>query len=260
MILLGYAWQRGGIPLSHIAIVKAIELNERSVKTNLAAFEAGRSAALEATFPEEAVEGLNAVIERRAADLVRYWNARYARRYVELMTEVRAASENVEGGSAFAWAVARAAYQLMAYKDEYEVARLYTDGRFRAALANEFEGVGALRIHLSPPILARTDPRTGHPRKLAFGAWIFPALSLLAALKPLRESLLDPFSRMAERRLERDLREAYFASVHELCANLSPESLERATCLARKPLAVRGFGHVKGPAARALLAELRKRG
>ena len=144
----------------------------------------------------------------------------------------------------------------MAYKDEYEVARLYTDGRFRAAIASEFEGTRALKVHLSPPILARTDPRTGYPRKTSFGPWIFPLLSVIAALKPLRETIFDPFGRTAERKLERELRDAYANAVQTLCATLSTHSLDDATRLAQSPLAVRGFGHVKAPAAKALLEEL----
>ncbi|TGX48745.1 indolepyruvate ferredoxin oxidoreductase family protein [Sphingomonas gei] len=257
MILLGFAWQRGGVPLSRAAIVKAIELNKRAVASNLAAFEAGRRAALEVPEPEVAAETLDAFLQRRSEDLTQYWNARYARRFDDLMARIRTASDTVPGGEDFAWATARSAFKLMAYKDEYEVGRLYTDGRFRAALEGEFEGTRALKVHLAPPILSRIDPRTGHPRKRSFGAWIFPLLSLLAALKPLRETLFDPFGRTAERRLERDLRDAYLARVEALCAALAPDTLADAVRIARAPLAVRGFGHVKAPAAEALLAELR---
>ena len=257
MILLGFAWQLGGVPLTRAAIVKSIELNNRSVAANLAAFKAGRAAALDADQAAEAPETIEGFVARRGEDLAHYWNASYARRYLDLMDAVRAACGSLTGSDDFAWAVARSAYKLMAYKDEYEVARLYTDGRFRAAIANEFEGIRTLKVHLSPPILARIDPRTGHPRKMGFGPWIFPMLSLLSALKPLRETAFDLFGRTAERKLERDLRDAYMDAVKGLCATLSPGSLDNATRLAASPLAVRGFGHVKLPAAAALLTELR---
>ncbi len=257
MILLGYAWQLGGVPLSRSAIIKAIELNNRSVASNLAAFEEGRRAALQP--PAEVVlpKTLDDFVSDSQAELTRYWNARYGQRFADLMTWVRKASDAVHGGEAFAWAVARSAFKLMAYKDEYEVGRLYTDGRFRAAIAREFEGTRSLKIHLAPPILARTDPRTGHPRKQSFGRWIFPVLSALAALKSLRETPFDPFARTAERRLERELRDAYLATAGDLADRLSPETLVDAIRVAQAPLAVRGFGHIKAPAAIALLAELR---
>lgn len=257
MILLGYAWQLGGIPLSHDAIVKAIRLNGRAVASNLAAFEAGRAATLETSGTvEPAAETLDAFIERRTQDLARYWNGRYAHRYASLMNNVHLASNGIDGGADFAWAVSRSAYKLMAYKDEYEVARLYTDGRFRAAVRNEFDEVRSLKIHLAPPILSRIDPRTGHPRKMTFGSWVFPLLSVLARLKPLRETLFDPFGRTAERRLERDLRDAYLTAIEALCATLSPATLGDAIDIARAPLDVRGFGHVKMPSAKALFDSL----
>jgi indolepyruvate ferredoxin oxidoreductase len=192
----------------------------------------------------------------RTAGLNRYWNDAYARRYAELMTAVRSTAARFDGGDAFVWAVARSAYKLMAYKDEYEVARLYSDGRFREALAREFEGTRTVRIHLAPPLFARTDPLTGRPRKMTFGSWILPVFGAMAALKGLREGPFDVFGRSAERRLERALRDAYLGAVYKLVATLSLQSLDDATALARAPLDVRGFGQVKEPEAEALLNRL----
>jgi indolepyruvate ferredoxin oxidoreductase len=259
LMMLGAAWQSGVIPVSLAAIEEAIRLNGVAVQANLKAFAAGRRAgAGGAESPAEEV-GLDDFIARRTADLTAYRNPAYAGRYAELLARVRSAADVVAGGEAFAWAVARAAYKLMAYKDEYEVARLYTDGRFKAALEREFEGGGRLKLHLSPPILARPDPRTGRPRKMAFGSWIFPALHVLASLKGLRESPLDPFGRTDERRRERQLRDLYLARAARLADALTPETLEAAVAEARAPLEVRGFGPVKAQAETALLAALRAR-
>ena len=258
LLMLGYAWQLGGIPLPLAAIDQAIKLNGKSVAANLAAFEAGRRAALQPLPKAEEPTTLEAFIDKRTEDLARFWNARYARRYSDLMVAVRAAADRVEGAQHFSWAVARSAYKLMAYKDEYEVARLYADGRFRKALASEFEDMRTVRIHLAPPLLPLTDPRTGRPRKLAFGAWVLPLFSVLSALKGLRESPFDPFGWTLERRLERRLRDAYLEVIEKLTRGLCVDTLGDASKIAAAPLAVRGFGHVKTPSAQALLARLRQ--
>jgi indolepyruvate ferredoxin oxidoreductase len=145
----------------------------------------------------------------------------------------------------------------MAYKDEYEVARLYTDGRFRAALSKEFESYDSVKVHLAPPLLAMTDPRTGRPRKMAFGGWILWVFRGLARLRGLREGPLDVFGRTAERRLERDLRDVYLEVIGRLTDTLSAQSLARAIEIAESPAKVRGFGHIKHPHASALLEQLR---
>jgi indolepyruvate ferredoxin oxidoreductase len=145
----------------------------------------------------------------------------------------------------------------MAYKDEYEVGRLYTDGRFRQALAKEFAGVRSIRIHLAPPSFSSFDRKTGRHRKFAFGRWIIPVLNLLRMLRGLREGPFDIFARSAERRLERNLRDAYLQAIGEICRTLTRENLADAVQIAAAPLAVRGFGHVKAAAAEALLTRLR---
>lgn len=256
VLMLGYAWQRGAIPLSLRSIEQAIELNGTAVQANLKAFAAGRLATIRQTSSAEEPVTLDAFIERRALDLRGYWNEKYARRYVELTSTARRAAASITGGEAFVWAVARGAYKVMAYKDEYEVARLYSDSRFRAALAREFEGVRTLKFHLAPPLLSRMDPGTGRPRKISVGSWILPVFTVLSRFKSLRETMLDPFGRTAERKLERDLRDAYLSSMQEHCATLRADNLEAATTLALAPLDVRGFGPVKQPAAEALLRRL----
>ena len=145
--MLGYAWQRGTIPLQRESIEKAIALDGKAVEANLKAFTAGRSAALETRAPASRSLSMQEFIEQRAADLTRYWNSKYGKRYADLMALVTSASRGVDGAEAFIWAAARSAYKVMAYKDEYEVARLYCDGRFQAALAREFEDVRSIRIH-----------------------------------------------------------------------------------------------------------------
>jgi len=257
MLMLGYAWQMGALPLGLEAIEQAIRLNGKAVAPNLKAFAAGRRAALEPATPNAPPTPLADFVADRTADLTAYWRASYARRYSALIERARIATANLPGGDRLVWALARSAYRLMAYKDEYEVARLYTDGRFRAELAHAFEDLRAIRIHLAPPLLARRDAATGRPRKMAFGAWILPLLSLLAALKGLREGPLDVFGRTTERRLERALRDAYLSRMERELSDVSPATLEATIQLAQSPLDVRGFGQVKAPAAQALLARLR---
>jgi indolepyruvate ferredoxin oxidoreductase len=256
VLMLGYAWQRGAIPLSLRSIERAIELNGTAVQANLKAFAAGRLATLRQSASAEAPATLDGFIERRSMDLRSYWNEKYSRSYLELVDAARAATKSITGGEAFVWAVARGAYKLMAYKDEYEVARLYSDGRFRSALAREFEDIRTLRFHLAPPLLSRTDPRSGRPRKIAFGHWIVPVFTMLSRFKTLRETPLDLFGWTAERKLERRLRDAYLRSMRKQCETLSADNLAAATDLALAPLDVRGFGAVKKPAAEALMSRL----
>lgn len=257
LLMLGYAWQRGTIPLQRESIEKAIALNGKAVEANLKAFTAGRSAALETRAPPSRSLSMQEFIDHRTADLTRYWNAKYGKRYADLMALVTSAADGIEGAEAFVWAAARSAYKVMAYKDEYEVARLYSDGRFQAALAREFDDVRSIRIHLAPPFLSSRSPQTGRIRKHAFGRWIMLLFQVLHRLRRLRESPFDIFGRSAERRLERELREAYLTTIAKLARALSAESLSDAVGLASAPGDVRGFGHVKARPAQALLARLR---
>jgi indolepyruvate ferredoxin oxidoreductase len=257
MFLLGHAWQKGLVPIGRAAIDKAIALNGAGVAMNRAAFGWGRRSAVDMeavrrqagfeTAPAE-TRTLDEIVAHRSAFLTDYQDAAYATRYRALVKRARQAEVRVAPGQeAFAAAVARAAFKLMAYKDEYEVARLHLDPAMRRRLAEQFEG-GRIRYHLAPPLLARIDPRTGHPAKMAFGRWIEPAFWALTKMKRLRGTRFDPFGRTAERRLERRLIEDYFGLVESLGERLSRENLAAAAELARLPQEIRGYGHVKAAA------------
>ena len=273
MLLLGFAWQRGCVPVSRQALARAIELNAVSVAANLAAFDWGRRAACDpqgiARMAEQGhtqpadhrlSRGLDEVIERRSAYLVEYQNVRLARRYAELVGRVREAEERVEPGSTrLVEAVARNAFRLLACKDEYEVARLYTDGMFAQALRDTFEGDYRLRLHFARPWFNRPDPVTGEPAKQAYPGWTLHGLRLLARLKLLRATPFDIFGYSAERRLERALWTEYAKTVDTLIERLDAGSLELACQIAAVPDRIRGFGPVKlrhAELARVRLAEL----
>lgn len=226
-----------------------------SVEANLRAFASGRAASVDDA--EEPVrQDLAGFVDSRVADLSAYRNRAYADRYATLMAKVRAAADLVEGSEEFTWAVARSAYKLMAYKDEYEVARLYARADFRAALDCEFESVRKMRLQLAPPLLARIDPATGRPRKVSFGGWTFPALRILAAGRGLRKTPLDPFGYTAERRVERASRDTFLERIGKAVEELGPQNLGDYVSLAKLPMDVRGFGPVKHEAATGCLADM----
>lgn len=247
VLLLGAAWQAGLVPLSEAALVKAIELNGAAVEKNARAFDLGRWAV---AFPEEArravsdapetprEEGLDAKIARRAAFLTGYQNARLSRRYTALVERAREA-----GGERLADAVAEGYFKLLSYKDEYEVARLHAE-TLDAALAESFDGVRKVHFHLAPPILARKDAE-GRPVKTRFGPWMGRVFRVLRHGKVLRGTPLDPFGWSAERRAERRAIRDYERDMAEVLAGVTPERLDTAVALARLPLGIRGFGHVK---------------
>jgi indolepyruvate ferredoxin oxidoreductase len=207
MFLLGYAYQLGGLPVSGEAILKALELNGEAVEVNQTAFTWGRRAAVDQASVEALAAprepgtdarklsgSLGETIERRIAFLTAYQNAAYATDYRALVGRVRIAEgARVPGSEALSEAVARYLFKLMAYKDEYEVARLYTDGSFAKQIAASFEGDMKLEFHLAPPLLAKHDPVTGRPRKMNFGAWMMGAFGFLARFKFLRGTAFDPF-------------------------------------------------------------------
>jgi indolepyruvate ferredoxin oxidoreductase len=260
LFLVGYAYQIGGLPLSAAAIERAIELNGEAVKMNITAFRWGRlcahdRAAVEAlvapvTQPsgvEKLSSSLEEVIARRVEQLTRYQNAAYAARYAGLVETVRKAeAEKAAGRQGLTEAVARYLYKLMAYKDEYEVARLYTDGNFLKQVAKTFDGQNlTFEFHLAPPLLARPDPTTGVPRKMSFGPWMMTAYRVLARMKGLRGTAFDMFGYTHERRTERQLIKDYEALVTEIVAKLTPDNHALAVGLAAIPEKIRGFGHVK---------------
>jgi indolepyruvate ferredoxin oxidoreductase len=254
-LLVGYAWQNGLLPLTAAAFEAAIEANGAAVALNKRAFAWGRMAAVDMAqvaliagiaAPEDAEESINALIARRAEDLAAYQDAAYAARYVQLLDRVCAAAAPFGGdGEALQRAVASNAYKLMAYKDEYEVARLYAEPAFREALDAQFAGAGRVSVWLAPPVLSRTDPRTGRPAKRKFGPWIFKVLGVLAAMKRLRGTWADPFGRTTERRTERALRDDYVETIGFLCDGLEREDLAHATAMAALPEMIRGYGPVK---------------
>ncbi|HRD98648.1 MAG TPA: indolepyruvate ferredoxin oxidoreductase family protein [Rubrivivax sp.] len=256
-LMLGYAWQRGRIPLSHAALMRAFELNGVQVANNQLAFEWGRHcahdlAAVQALFAAQQViqivrkPGLDEQVARRVAFLTDYQDADYAARYQAFVAQVRAAESAVAGlkGSALSEAVARGLFKLMAYKDEYEVARLHTDPAFAQQIAAMFEGEVRLEHHLAPPLLARTDDK-GQLVKQVYGPWMHGAMKLLARLKGLRGGALDIFGRSAERREERALIGEYQDSIRELLKTLSADRHALAVEIARLPEEIRGYGHVK---------------
>lgn len=252
--MIGYALQLGVLPLSVAAIERAIELNGVAVPFNLHAFRLGRLAAqdptaiksLMPTIKEPIAEGLESRIQQRVAFLARYQDKNYATRYQNLVDLAREAENRLDGvGDAFSNAVVRYAFKLMAYKDEYEVARLFTDGEFADKVSKTFDGDYQLRFHLAPPLFARKDAKTGLPQKSEFGPWMLTVFKLLARLKGLRGSAIDIFGWTAERKTERRLRDEYIADIEKLCADLSPENYAISVELAEVPEQIRGFGHIK---------------
>jgi indolepyruvate ferredoxin oxidoreductase len=268
MILLGFALQKGWLPVSRAAIERAIVGAGTAVDHNLKALKLGRIAAAAperldhvlariGAKPAPIAADLPSVIARNRDYLRAYWNDTYAARYAALVARVeRAERTQAAGASGLADAVARQAFRLMAYKDEYEVARLLTAAAFAAELGRTFTGRLKLRYHLAPPGLARRDPATGRPRKIAFGGWLTPVLKLLAKAKGLRETAFDPFRFGADRALERRLRDDYLARIEALLARLTSDNHALAVEIAELPAAIRGFGPVKHAAAAAAEARL----
>jgi indolepyruvate ferredoxin oxidoreductase len=261
MFMVGYAYQLGAIPLSAAAIEQAIALNGEAVAMNRAAFHWGRRAVVDRAAVENLAKPATAIasdarrlsesfeetVERRVKFLTAYQNAAYAARYLALVGKVKAAeAARTPGHCELTEAVARYLFKLMAYKDEYEVARLYTDGAFLKQVETEFDGDNLrFEFHLAPPLLARRDKTTGLPRKMSFGPWILPVFRLLAKFKGLRGTPFDPFGRSLERRTERKLIGDYETMLDEVLAKLKPDNHHIAAGLAAIPEKIRGFGHVK---------------
>ncbi len=289
LFMLGYAWQRGWVPISFDALMRAVELNGAAVEMNQTAFAWGRLMAVDAQavldaagiaspqlanlvpLPQLASEefaplddsklsrSLDETIARRTAFLTDYQNAAYAQRYAQRVEKVRKAErEKAPGSTALTEAVARYLFKLMAYKDEYEVARLFVDGKFREQVAQRFEGDYKLKFHLAPPLFAKKDAN-GRMIKSDYGAWTMGAFKLLAKLKFLRGGALDVFGYTTERKHERALVGEYESVVNELLQSLDAGKLELAVDIASVPEHIRGYGHVKGKhlkAAKAREAEL----
>ena len=261
IFLVGYAYQLGAIPLAGASIERAIELNGEAVDMNKAAFEWGRRAVVEPAVVEALVkpapeatsdartlsQSFDEVVARRVAFLTAYQNAAYAARYRRLVEKTQAAeTARAPGKTGLADAVARYLFKLMAYKDEYEVARLYSDSAFVKQVNSELGGEHLrFHVHLAPPLLARRDKATGEPKKMTFGPWIFPLFALLAKFKVLRGTAFDPFGYSTERKTERALVRDYEALLDEVLAKLDAGNHHIAVGLAAIPEKIRGFGHVK---------------
>lgn len=255
LFMLGYAYQRGCIPVSEKAITKAIELNGVAVEANKRSFAWGRYAAIDLrrvqsiATPTKAVTlhfppSVDRQIEERVRELTAYQDATYARHYQNLVERVRAAEQRIGKGTKLTAAVSKYYFKLMAYKDEYEVARLYTDGRFKESLKEQFEGKVSLRFNLAPPLLAKKDAK-GHLVKREYGQWVWYAFHVLARLKFLRGTAFDVFGFTEERKTERQLIAEYRQTVEALLSDLNESNLADAVELASWPERVRGFGHVK---------------
>jgi indolepyruvate ferredoxin oxidoreductase len=254
MFLIGHAWQQGLIPVSEAALMQSIALNGVAIKTNRRAFAFGRVAAAGGSLagqPQAPApmrpEDWRALTERRAAGLVSYQNTAYAAQYRSFVEQCAAAEQKAVPGNdlLLTRAVANNLFKLMAYKDEYEVARLYRSAEFNTALKQQFEGDFTLRFHLAPPSLAKPKAGGAPPRKLAFGPWMMSFFAVLAHLKILRGTALDPFGYTEERRMERLLVDQYRMLIEHVLAGLSPATLGPAVRLAALPEKIRGYGHVK---------------
>lgn len=257
LFLTGFAWQKGLVPLSEAAILRAIDLNGVKPDWNKKAFRLGRLAAHQpdavaalmtdnAQTPAPALEQLDDIIAHRKGQLTAYQNEAYASRYETLVRSVESAEAQLPNSDArLATAVARYLYKLMAYKDEYEVARLQTDPDFKARLEQQFEGDYKVKYHLSPPLLAQKDKITGRPRKYEFGGWVRPIFVMLAKAKGLRGTRLDLFGWTAERKMERRLIADYEAMLETALSELTPKTYDLAVQLAELPDQIRGFGYIK---------------
>ena len=259
IFMLGFAYQRGLIPLEQRSIEKAMEINGLAVEDNKLAFLWGRRTAHDGKRVSELTssivagfglkdppESLDELIQHRADVLRDYQNKSYVQRYLHLVERVRTLEiDRVPGSTEFTEAVASYYFKLLAYKDEYEVARLYTNGDFMHKIKGRFEGDYKLKLHLAPPLFSRRDAHSGEPVKTAYGAWILSAMNLLARFKFLRGTAFDPFGKTAERKMERRLIEEYEQTIEELLRGISKKNHALAVEIARIPEQIRGYDQVK---------------
>lgn len=260
IVVMGYAWQQGMLPVSLDGMLRAIELNGVTLENNHLAFSIGR---LAASRPEVLMQALkrqsstvadvaaharplDAIVAHAVTELRAYQSEAYARHYANFIDIVKTSEIGFVKNTdlPFTRTVARSLLKLMTYKDEYEVARLYSDGEFLRALNDQFEGDIALEFYMAPPVLSRNHDGKP-PKKIRLGGWMLPAMRLLAFGKRLRGSVLDPFGRTAERRMERDLIQLYRERIAALLPMLTASRLDAATDIAALPLSMRGYGHVK---------------
>ena len=258
--LLGYAWQKGLIPVSSASILQAIKLNNVALEMNSAAFEWGRCAVVDLALVEKQIPqsdqswkkltDLDEIIDWRYEFLVKYQNEKYAQSYRNFVNKIRLAEQSKlnpvdKSGQVFTEAVARYFFKLLAYKDEYEVARLYSDGEFQKNLRQQFSGDFKLQFHLAPPLISKKDELTNTPVKGVYGQWILGVFPLLAKLKFLRGTRFDIFGYSKERKLERQLITDYRHAIEQVAAGLDEHNLCTAVKIAKLPETVRGYGHIK---------------
>jgi indolepyruvate ferredoxin oxidoreductase len=255
LFMLGFAFQKGLVPLQQASIAQAIELNGVAIEANRQAFLWGRRAAVDLQQVERVAlpgrpivvqlpQSLDALVTRRAAFLTDYQNAAYAARYQAFVEKVRQSEAKLGAGDALAKNVAKSLFKLMAYKDEYEVARLFTSGDFEKRLNEAFEGELTVKYNLAPPLFAKRDEQ-GRLIKTEYGSWVRPAFRLLARARVLRGTVLDVFGKTEERRMERQLIEDYRAAIEAALGGLTEDNLKQVVELAGLPEQIRGFGHVK---------------
>jgi len=251
LMMVGFAWQKGWINLDAKLFDAAIALNGAAVEMNRKAFVLGRQLAVD---PDKFLADagiLREPVEREErlgkleAFLVGYQDRAYADRFRRRVEQVAQVESRLGGDGSFADTVAQGLFRVMAYKDEYEVARLYTDGRFAQSIGQAFDGKARLKFHMAPPLLSRRDKHTGHLRKREFGSWVLPLLRMLARGKALRGTRFDLFGYSAERQAERRLMADYEALIDHLLSLLDRDNLKDATAIAAMVLEVRGYGHVK---------------
>jgi indolepyruvate ferredoxin oxidoreductase len=254
-MLLGFAWQRGWLPLAYASLMRAIELNDVAIDNNKTAFQWGRRAAhdlpsvMKLVAPGQVIEfkkreTVQNLVARRVEFLTAYQNAAYARTYADFVAKVQQSEAALGGKSGLSEAVARYLFKLMAYKDEYEVARLHSDRSFLARVEGMFEGDFKLNYHLAPPLIAKKNGK-GELQKQKFGPAMLTGFRILARLKGLRGSALDVFGRTEERKTERALIGEYRAAIEEVIGGLNAGNHAVALEIAALPEQIRGYGHVK---------------
>jgi indolepyruvate ferredoxin oxidoreductase len=259
MFITGYALQKGFIPVQPESMEEAIKLNNIAVNMNISAFRWGRMAAYDYDYVvKEAAPymnnieidkdkyGINDIIKDRTSFLTNYQNKQYSDTYLDFIKKIIVKENNIEKGKEdLSIAVAKYLYKLMAYKDEYEVARLYTDGKFKEKLNNTFDGKLKLKFHVAPPLFAPKDPNTGKLKKITLGSWILPVFKILAKFKFLRGTMLDPFGKTKERKMERFLINQYKEDIERILKEVNSKNISLAVEIASIPEIIRGYGHVK---------------
>jgi indolepyruvate ferredoxin oxidoreductase len=271
VLMLGFAWQKGLLPVSIEALMRAVELNGVAIDNNKAALNWGRIAAADISAIERLLNGpvalpateesLEKTVERRAEFLKEYQNQALADRFIGLVERTRDAESRIGGpeSTSLTLATCKAWFKTLAYKDEYEVARLHVDSDFLSNIKERYGKNAKIKFHLAPPILSAGKDSRGRPRKREFGAWMIPAFKVLARMKGLRGTAFDLFGKTKERKMERALIAEFDDTNTQLLASLSPQNLEEAIAITNRYLDIRGYGLVKELAAAEVRADVTDR-